>query len=61
MSCVTLFLKRHEHLFVPDREVMTYQIINTTKVQICEQMSFIWVIYKNIGEVLLIGVEITPR
>jgi hypothetical protein len=40
---------------------MTYQIINTTKVQICEQMSFIWVIYKNIGEVLLIGVEITPR
>lgn len=42
----------------PDREPMTEQCMNTTKVQFGEP-SFIGITYRNVGEGLLTGAEMT--
>lgn len=40
---------------------MTGQITDTTKVQLVEPMSFIGVTYRNVGEKLNTGAEVTQR
>ena len=48
-------------LLTPDKEPITDLRIDTIKVQIDEQISFIGVTYRNMGEGLLIGTEMTQR
>lgn len=48
-------------LLAPDREPMTDQSLDTTKVQLGEPMSFIGFIHKNMSEGLLIGAEMTEK
>ena len=43
------------------RELMTDQSLDTTQVQLGEPVSFIEVTYRNMGEELLIGSEMTQR
>ena len=45
----------------PARELTTYQSTNTTEVQLGVPVSFIGVTYRNMGEELLIGTEMTQR
>lgn len=48
-------------LLTPDRDTMTDQSTDITKVQFGEPVSFVGVTYKNMGESLLLGGEITQR
>lgn len=51
----------HTSLFTPDREHMTDKLTDSTKVQLDEPMSFTRVIYRSVGERLLIGIEMISR
>lgn len=56
----TFFLGRsYKYAFSADRETMIDQSMNTTKVQFGEPISFIGITYRNVGEGLLTGAEIT--
>lgn len=48
-------------LLTPGREPMAYQSMDAIKVQHGDSMSFIGVTYRNKGERLLTGTEMTPR
>ena len=48
---------QHTCLLTTDRELLTVQSTNTTKVQLGEPVSFIGVTYRNMGEGLLMGAE----
>lgn len=48
-------------LLTPDRDTMTDESTDITKVQFGEPVSFVGVTYRNMGESLLIGGEITQR
>jgi hypothetical protein len=52
---------QHTHLFIPNREAMIDRSTDTTKVQRGEPMSLIGVTYRNMGEGLLPGAEMTQR
>lgn len=51
----------HTSLFTPDREHMIDKLTDSTKVQFDEPMSFTRVIYRTVGERLLIGIEMISR
>lgn len=51
----TTYMPRH-----PDRELITIQS-TVIKVHVGESVNFVGVTYKNMGEELLIGAEITQR
>lgn len=60
---MTLFLKRHDknkHLFTPIREPTTDQSMDTTKIQLDEQIKYYWD-YGNRSEGLLKGTYMTQR
>ena len=52
---------QHTCLFTPDKEPITDQNTETTKVQLGEPVSFIRVAYRNMGRDFLIGAEMTYR
>jgi len=52
---------QHTHLLTTDRELLTDQSTNTTKVQLAKPMSFIGVIYRSMDEGFLTGAEIICR
>lgn len=55
---------QHTYLFTPDREPMTDQNTDATKVQLGEPMNCIGVTgiyYRNVGESLFTGAEMTQR
>jgi hypothetical protein len=56
-----LYLTQNVHLFISDGEPVTDQCVDTIKVQFDEPMSFIGIIYRNIGKELLKGTEMTQR
>ena len=49
----------HTHLLTPDRKPMTDQTPDTVKHQLGEPMSLTEVIYRNVGEGLFTGAEMT--
>lgn len=51
----------NKHTFTPDREHTTDENSDITKVRLGEPMSFVEVIYSDIGEGLLTGAEMTQR
>jgi hypothetical protein len=57
-----LFLGRQNiHPLSPEREPMTGQNMDATKVQLCDPVSFIEIIYNNMGERLLTGTEMVQK
>lgn len=56
-----LHLKQNIHLVISDGEPMTDQSVDTTKDGFDELMGFIGIIYRNMGEGLLRGTEMTQR
>lgn len=51
----------HRHQLSPDSEPKAGQSEDTNKVQICEPMSSMGIIYRSVGVGLLIGSEIPQR
>jgi hypothetical protein len=57
LPCDKTFPGKTQHLFTPDREPSTDQSTNMTEVLLSER--FIMLIYRNVGEGLLTGAEMT--
>lgn len=53
--------KQHAHLVTPDRDPITDQSTDTTKGQLGEPMNSLGFVYRNMGERLLTGAEMTQR